>query len=98
MKECGFKAIWGDDARIQPGHLQEVLLHETAVSWLRFRLQQTLPAKAWEETPAAFGVRLRQCCAHVNAELDVEALCKDFPERIRQLVEAEGDRSKKKGW
>ena len=62
---------------------------------MRFRLTQTLPAKAWEETPAAFGVRLLQCCAHVKAELYVGALCKEFPQRIRQLVEAEGDRLKK---
>ena len=62
---------------------------------LRFRLTQTLPAEAWEETPAAFGVRLRQCCAHVKAELDAEAWCKEFPQRIRQLVEAEGDRLEK---
>ena len=95
LKECGFKAIWGADARIQLGHLQEVLLHETAVSWLRLRLTQTLPAKAWEATPAAFGVRLRQCCAHVNAELDAEDLCKEFPQKVRQLVGAEGDRLKK---
>ena len=71
LREYGFKAFWGDDASVQPGHLQEVLLHETAVSWLRHRLTETLPAKLWEETPAAFGARLRQCCAAVNADLEV---------------------------
>ena len=29
-----------------------------------------------------------------QAELDVEALCKEFPQRIRQLAEAEGGRFK----
>ena len=92
LKECGFRAFWGDDARRQPGHMQEVLLHETAVSWLRFRLARTLPARPWEETPAAYGARLRQCCAEINAELDVEGLCRAFLERVQKLVDKEGDR------
>ena len=32
LKGCGFKAFWGDDASVQPGKMQEVHLHETAVS------------------------------------------------------------------
>ena len=94
LKECGFKAIWGDDASAQPGHLQEVLLHETAVSWIRHRLEQSLPKKAWEETPEKFGARLRKACAEINAELDVVNLCHDFPSRVQELVDSEGDRLK----
>ena len=94
LKDCGFKAFWGDDARVQPGHLQELMLHETAVSWLRHRLTETLPQRAWEETPEAFGSRLRECCATINATLDVESLCKDFPARIEKLVEKNGGRLK----
>ena len=82
LRECGLKAFWGDNASVQPGHLQEVLLHETAVSWLRNRLTETLPKRCWEETPAAFGARLRLCCADINARLDTEGLCMDFPKRI----------------
>jgi len=92
LRDCGFKAFWGDDASVQPGHLQEIMLHETAVSWLRRRLETTLPARCWEETPAAFGARLRQCCAEINAELNVDGLCRDLPRRIQQLVDLEGDR------
>ena len=90
----GFKAIWGDDASAQPGHLQEVLLHETAVSWIRHRLEQSLPKKAWEETPEKFGARLRKACAEINAELDVVNLCHDFTSRVQELVDSEGDRLK----
>ena len=70
------------------------MLHETAVSWLHRRLEASLPARCWEETPAAFGTRLRKCCAEINAELKVEKLCKDFPSRIRKLVLNEGGRLK----
>ena len=34
---CGFTAFWGEDAISQPGHLQELMLHETALAWLRYR-------------------------------------------------------------
>ena len=51
-----------------------------------------MPARCWEETPAAFGARLRQCCAEINAELNVDGLCRDLPRRIQQLVDLEGDR------
>ena len=92
LRECGFKAFWGDNAAVQPGQLQELMLHETAVSWLRVRLGRTLPKRCWEETPASFGRRLRECCAQVNAELDVEGLCRDFPSRIEKLKEKKGGR------
>jgi hypothetical protein len=92
LRECGFHAFWGDNASVQPGHLQEVLLHETAVSWLRHRLTETLPTKPWEETPAAYGTRLRQCCAAVNVDLEVENLCRAFPGRIQKLVDKKGGR------
>ena len=94
LRECGFKAFWGDDASVQPGHLQELMLHETAVSWLRERLTTTLPARCWEETPEAFAERLRRCCADINANVDVEGLCWKFPTRVQQLVDGEGRRLK----
>ena len=86
------KAFWGDDASVQQGHLQEVMLHQTAVSWLRHRLTTTVPAKAWEEAPLAFVTRLRQCCAEINSSLDVDGLCRDFPSRIQKLVDKKGGR------
>ena len=91
---CGFTAFWGDDASVQPGHLQELMLHETAVSWLRVRLERTLPSACWRETTEAFGTRLRACCADVNANLGVEALCRDFPKRVQLLLDQGGGRLK----
>ena len=94
LADCGLKAFWGDDASVQPGHMQEVMLHETAVSWLRHRLTESLPARCWEETPGAFGARLRAACADINANLHVGALCKDFPKRIQHLIDSKGGRLK----
>lgn len=77
---------------MQPGHLQELMLHETAVSWLRARLEQSLPGACWKESSEEFGSRLRTCCAEVNATLQVEKLCRAFPKRVQQLLETEGER------
>ena len=50
LRKHGFKNMMGDNASAQPGHMQEVLLHETAVSWIRLRLAATVPSKPWLET------------------------------------------------
>jgi hypothetical protein len=81
-------------ASVQPGHLQELMLHETAVAWLRYRLKMSLPPRCWEETPADFSARLRRCCAEVNAELEAGGLRKRFPSRIQTLIEKKGGRLK----
>ena len=94
LAECRFKDFWGDDASVQPGHMQEVMLHETAVSWLRKRLTLTTPANVWEETPAQYAARLRRCCADINSTLDVAGLCRDFPKRIQTLLDKKGGRLK----
>ena len=90
----GFQAALGDDASIQPGRLQEMMLHETAVSWMRRRLASTLPAKPWEETRQEYASRLKACCDEINRDLDVEALCRAFPRRIQNLVKKQGGRLK----
>ena len=94
LAECRFKAFWGDDASVQPGHMQELMLHETAVSWMRHLLTETTPPNAWEETPVQYAARLRRCCAHINSRIDVEGLCRDFPNRIKILLDKKGGRLK----
>ena len=92
LREHHLKAIHGDDASAQPGKLQEVMLHETAVSWIRLRLARSVPAKAWEETREQYTARLKSICREINETLDVEGLCRALPARIAKLVERKGDR------
>ena len=92
LKENGLSALLGDDASIQPGQLQELMLHETAVAWIRERLKKTVPRRAWEETVEAYRSRLKACAAYINANHNVEALCKEFPDRLAALDERQGDR------
>ena len=71
-----------------------MMLHETAVSWMRRRLARTLPAKPWEETRQEYASRLKACCDEINRDLDVGALCRAFPRRIQNLVKEKGGRLK----
>ena len=52
--------VMGDSAIIQPGHVQEILLHETAVAWIRWRLTQCTRAACWQETPAQYTSRIKK--------------------------------------
>ena len=80
----------GDDASLQPGALQGVMLHETAVAWCRNKLARCLPARP--ETPEEYRTRLKAAVAEVSATHDVGSLCKELPARVAQLSLAEGGR------
>lgn len=92
LQEHSLKTFNGEDASMQPGRLQELMLHETAVSWIRHRENNTRPSCAWQETPAELGTRLREICKDINENLDVEGLCRALPRRLDKLEQAKGDR------
>ena len=92
LADHGFTAALGDDASVQPGNLQELMLHETAVAWIRLRLSRTVPAKPWEETRVAYATRLKDICADINANLDVDGLSRAFKKRAQELVKRNGGR------
>ena len=76
----------------QPGNLQEVRLHETAVPWIRRRESLTRSTEPWKETVPELAKRMREIAHDENANLNVEGLCRAFPKRLQLLVHAEGDR------
>ena len=78
----------------QPGIMADMMLHETAVSWVRKRLAVTKPKENWFETREEYSARLKRCCDKVNAECDVEGLCRQYPRRQNK----EGGRLKYKVW
>ena len=92
LKDHGLRAFFGTDASVQPGQLQEVMLHEAAVSWMRVRLTKSVPKKAWEETPEAYRARLKACAGYINDAHDVEGLCKALQRRLADLDVRQGDR------
>ena len=57
LRENQFTAFHGRDASIQPGRCGDLWLHETAVSWVRERLNRTLPKEPWKEREEQFAKR-----------------------------------------
>ena len=89
-RELGFKPWAGSNSKrgphAQPPDLADVLLHETAVSWLRRQEEQTRPTRPWEEMPQQLAERLRQGASRINKEFDVRGLCMELPGRLSLLV------------
>ena len=92
LAEHCFTAMLGEDGSIQPGRLQELMLHETVVSWIRNRLAKSVPTRAWEESRDAYTARLKACGEDINRTCRLDDLCHAFPHRIDTLVDRQGGR------
>ncbi len=92
LRRAKLQAFMGTCAAQQPGALQEVMLHETAVAWLRACLTSSTPAAPWLETREEHAARLRHAVDYCNANYDVDALCRALPTRLERIVDAEGDK------
>ncbi len=82
----------GANASAQPGSLQEWLLRETAVSWMRTGLAKTVPKECWAEALPAYRSRLKAVCASIDAKHDVAGFCRELLERVADLDLRNGDR------
>ena len=91
----GLRSFQGDSAAVQPGKLSDLLLHETAVAWIREKLGRTLPARPWEESSKQLVTRLKRIAAHINKEHDVAGLCMGLPARVELLRQRGGGKLKK---
>ena len=92
LRSSGLRPLMGDFNTQQPGSLSDMMLHETAVAWLRYRMQLSTPACPWNETREGHKRRMQEACRQVNAEYDVEGLCRQLPARLEKLKELKGDR------
>ena len=57
--------------RAPPPDIGDVLLHETAISWLRREEESARPRKPWEETPRMLGKRIQTAVNKINKEVNV---------------------------
>ena len=89
------KAFFPENALVQPGKSGDLMLHETAVAWMRYRLVKTQPKKCWEESVDAYVSRLKSCAAYINDNYDVDNLCRELLDRMEALKKAGGDRLNK---
>ena len=91
----GLRPLMGHANVIQPGDCQELMLHETAVAWVRRRLESSLPAEPWAETRTQFKARLKTLAKYINQAFDVAGLTHEWPERVEAVAAAKGGRIKK---
>ena len=90
VDECGFKLFWGPDAKQQSPEMPDLLLHETAVSWVRNALRRAKPeTMPWKESPAQWSRRMMQAVGEANLG-DVDGLCHQFPERVEECIAVDG--------
>ena len=75
----------GDDAA-KAAESTGVRLHRgvTSAGWA--------PKRPWTETVEAYISRLKRCAAHCNEKYDISGLCKEYPWRLHELQNREGDR------
>ena len=92
LAQHSLQAYQGNDASKQPGQLQEAMLHETAVAWIRRREAKARTLTPWTETEEEFGARLRGIVQDINDNCNVDSLCRALPRRLQQIIDAEGDR------
>jgi hypothetical protein len=92
LQRSHLRPFMGENALVQPGQLQEMMLHETSVSWIRRKLEVTLPSNPWEETRQQYEARLKDAVRQINESHDVAGLTHEFPDRIARLIATKGDR------
>ena len=92
LDEHGLQTFNGNDGSKQSGAMGDLMLHETAVAWIRKREERCRLVRPWEESAAEFKTRMKEICQHINDNYDVEGLCRQLPRRLQELREKEGDR------
>ncbi len=93
VRDCNFRLLWGADAKQQSPDMPDLLLHETAVGWLRGVLRRTKPeVKPWLETPAQWSRWVMKALDEVDHNYDAEGLCQQFSDRVEECFAAEGER------
>ena len=96
LRAAGFRPFAGENASDQPPDCPDVLLHETAVGWIRkfFKKHPFSRAADLDINVERVKALMVQCIRHINQEYEVEALCSAWPKRLRDLVDNGGERLK----
>ena len=96
IRRAGMRVFWGSDAWQQSPDMPDLLLHETAVAWFRRCMKLEWPVCApWEETLPQWSQRARRVVEHINTNFDVEGLCSEFPQRLADVLDGDGERLRK---
>ena len=92
--DTGFRAYAGTDASQQPADQPDVYPHETVAAWIRY-FQKRHPVPKHDDLDVmeeSFRDQCRECMDWINSKYNVEGIHQAFPERIQELIDAEGER------
>ena len=93
LRAAGLRSFFGADAMAQAPDMADFLLHETGVSWVRYRLRRIKPQRVpWEETTTQWASRMSEAVAYANAHHKVDDLCRAFPARLSKCIAVAGGR------
>ena len=93
---AGFRPYWGAVAKQQSPDMGDMLLRETAVAWFRSKMKREKPStQPWEESRAQWSTRAARCVREINKDNDVAGLRREFPSRLQQCLDSEGERLRK---
>ena len=96
LQHAGFKPYWKDNAGRQSPDMGDLLLHETAVAWFRKRMVALKPeVLPLLETREMWCRRAHQAASYATNEYDVAGLCREFPARLQQCLDEDGERLRK---
>lgn len=92
----GFRLWTGPDGSSQPGHIADLLPHETGVAWIRSltKPSASFGCKKVGESKTEFKNRMGRAVEYINGNYEVGNLSRCFPRRIQELVDKGGDKLK----
>ena len=92
IADNGFQLYWDVDAHRQSPDIGDILSQETAVSWFR-RLMKTRSLSCLHlRRRLRSGQSARLVTRTITRNYDVASLCAEFPSRLSEVVDREGDR------
>ena len=87
--------IFNTYGKWQPSDMPDLFMHETIAAWVKAYLRKhpfKTTAVSMDQNIATFKKMLKECEVHINTKYEVANLCHDLPKRVRELVEAKGER------
>ena len=91
LEDAGFRPFAASD---QPADCPDVLLHETAVGWVRkfFKKHPFSRARSLDGNIVRVQTLMAECVRHINRTYEVGDLCASFPKRLHELLDGGGER------
>ena len=90
VKERGMKTFLGPDASMQSPDVPDLLARNTSGTLLQTDAHREAMRVALVKSGGAGTARAARAVAWMNASCNLKALCREFPQRLADVQQAEG--------